>query len=158
MTTQNTTDLIICQDLAYKGPGRMCVVLDLALETVTFENCFLSNSFLSVSRIAVFECSFSEITKVIDFLVGNNTGILLRAMFFLGGVDTSHLRSIFVYTPDGNARVFADWKDFEPLRSALIEKCKPSRGGGFGLDNPTMWPLIAFVLLLLLVGLIWILV
>jgi hypothetical protein len=111
-----------------------------------------------VGRIAVFECSFSEITKVIDFLVGNNTGILLRAMFFLGAVDPSHLRSIFVHTPDGNARIFADWKDFEPLRSALIEKCKPSRGGGFGLDNPTMWPLIAFVFLLLLVGLIWILV
>ena len=158
MTTQNDTDFIICQDLAYRGPGRMCIVLDLTEQTVTFENCFISNSFLSVGREAVFKCSFSEITKVIDFFVGNHTGLLMRALFFLGGVNVSYLRSIFVYTPDGNARVFADWKDFEPLRSALIEKCKPSRGGGFGLDNPTMWPLFLFVFFLLLVGLIWVLV
>ena len=158
MTIQNNINLIICQDLAYRGPGRMCVVLDLGEQTVTFENCFISNTFLSVSKKQTYKCSFSEITKVVDLLLGNHTGILMRVQLFLSGIDASDLRSVFVHTQHGNARIFAQWNDFERFRSTLIEECKPSRGGGYGIDNPEMWDLYAIFFVLLLAGLIWILV
>lgn len=46
----------------------------------------------------------------------------------------------------------------ERFRSTLIEECKPSRGGGYGIENPEMWDLYAIFFVLLLAGLIWILV
>ena len=38
-------------------------------------------------------------------------------------------------TKHGNARIFSDWNDFEPFRSALLEKCKPSRGRGYEVNS-----------------------
>ncbi len=157
MPSNNANELIICQDLSYAGPGRRCVVLDKTEQTVTFENCHLSKKFLSMGGEAISMCRFDEIVKVTDFLVGENKGFLFRGLMFFHAHGTADLRSIFVYTRQGNARVFAQWKRIEPFRSALLDNCKPSRNG-YGIDNPNMAVIYAFVFVLLLVGLIWFLI
>ena len=153
----SVSDLIVCQDLAYLGPGRRCVVLDLRQQTVTFENCFITSQFLSTGGQSSYRCRFDEIVKVTDFLVGDSKGSLFRGLMFLRAHGTDDLRSMFVYTRQGNARVFAQWNGFDSFRATLLEKCKPSRNG-YGIDNPNMAVVYAFVLVLLIVGLIWFLI
>ncbi len=157
MPINNADELIICQDISYAGPGRRCVVLDTAQQTVTFENCLVSNKFLSMGGEAISRCRFDEIVKVTDFLVGESKGSLFRGLMFVHAHGTTDFGSIFVYTRHGNARVFSQWKGFEAFRTALLEKCKPSRNG-YGIDNPNMAVIYAFVFVLLLVGLIWFLI
>lgn len=74
MASNSPGDLIICQDLAYLGPGRRCVVLELRQQTVTFENCFITSQFLSTGGQSNYSCRFDEIVKVTDFLVGDSKG------------------------------------------------------------------------------------
>lgn len=64
------------------------------------------------------------------------------------------LGSMFISTTTGRSRVFAHWRGYAELRTALRELCQDSPGGHWA-DDPRWMPVYAVVLLAIVGGLIW---
>ncbi|MGC1273631.1 MAG: hypothetical protein WBC44_08000 [Planctomycetaceae bacterium] len=149
--SRDTPGILISEDPTCAG---VRIVVDAASRTVTFHHCHIPRSFLTVHSDAVRVCRFDEILAAHDFGPSQQRGFfLLISLAGLGGVDH---RSLFISTPHGRCRVFANWSHFEELHDAL-QQVATGTGRGSWEDDPRVILPIALLIGAVILAVIWLL-
>jgi hypothetical protein len=151
--------LLIAEDERYPAEDRPRIIFDPQSQTVCFERCHQSRSFLAVGVEPFRVCPFRDIRSVTDFLSGDHRGTAVKAVLAAGPLVHSHstaadLASYFISTSTGRCRVFSHWQNFAELREALAG-IVPVDARPHWSENPRLIPLFAIVLIAIVAGLIY---
>lgn len=156
-TTRPEDDVVVAASPDIPGQR---IVVDRRQRTVTFENCHLPRSGLGLGCEQRRVCQFEEILAVRDFLIGEHHGRILRLIFLLGHLihiptNAKDQGSLWISTPSGRTRVFANWSHFAELRSLLKEICSPQSTKAPWEDDPRMIPVFFVLIFAIVGGIIW---